>query len=258
MAWRPSKALRNAMLESGDFKHSMSNCVLKWYTGAQPATPETAPSGSLLVTLSNASGALTREVLSVGSVDLTGGGAGSVDTITVNGIEIMGSSTPFNTSLAQTAADVAFKINNNPRNLLFTSFVTATDVINIQGKPGLGALPNAWVVASTVTTITKTDSNMAGGVYAVNGLNWGDSAVNVITKLSTQTWSGVAGASGSAGYFRFEAAVSDAGGTDSAEAILRVDGTIATSGAEINMGSVTITSGLTYTLDTFTVTLPSA
>lgn len=258
MAWRPSKALRNAMMEGEDFKHGMSNCVMKWYSGSQPSTPEAAPTGTLGVTLSNASGALTREVLSAGSVDLTGGASGSVDTITVNSIEIMGSSTPFNTSLAVTAADVARKINDNPKNLLFTADVTATDQINIRAKPGLGSLPNAWVVASTVTTITKTDSNMAGGVTAANGLNWGDSAVAVLAKLTTQVWSGVAVASITAGWFRIEAAVSDAGGTDSTESILRADGSIATSGAEINMGSTSLTSGLTYTLDTFTVTLPTA
>jgi hypothetical protein len=246
------------MLEGCDFKHSMSNCVLKWYTGSQPANGEAAPTGTLLVTLSSASGALTREVLSVGTVDLTGGGAGSVDTLTVNSIEIMGSSTPFNTSLAQTATDVCTKINNNPKNHLFDAFVTATDIINIRAKPGLGSLPNAWVVASTVTTITKTDANMAGGVTAVNGLNWGDSAAGIVTKLTTQTWSGVAVATGTAGWFRFEAAVSDALGVDSSESILRMDGTIATSGAEINMGSVSITSGLTYTQDTFTATLPTS
>jgi len=258
MAWRPSKAIRNAMEESGDFKHSMSHSFMKWYTGAQPATPETAPSGTLLVTLSLASGAPTREVLSVGSVDLTGGGSGSVDTITVNSIEIMGSSTPFNVSLAQTAADVATKINNNSKNYLFTSDVTATDQINIRAKAGMGTLPNGWVVASTVTTITKTDANMAGGVNPVNGLSWGDAAVGTLTKLTTQVWSGVAVATGTAGWFRIEASVSDAGGTDSTESIFRADGTIATSGAEINMGSTSITSGLTYTLDSFTVTLPTA
>lgn len=258
MAWRPSKALRNHMMEFEDFKHTMSNCVIKWYTGSQPATPETAPSGTLLVTLSLASGALTREVLSAGSVDLTGGASGSVDTITVNSIEIMGSSTPFNTSLGQTATDVVTKINNNPKNLLFVASVSATDKIDITAKPGLGTLPNTWVVASTVTTITKTDSNMAGGVLAVNGLNWGDSAVGILSKLSTQVWSGVAGNTGTAGWFRIEASVNDAGGTDSTESIFRADGTIATSGAEINMGSTSITTGLTYTLDTFTVTLPTA
>lgn len=258
MALKLSKALRNGMQEAASFKHLMSNCFLKIYTGAQPATAEAAPTGSALVTISSASGTPTREVLSAGSVDLTGGGSGSVNTITVNSIEIMGSATNFNTSLAQTATDIATKINNNPQNLLFTASVSATDKIDIIAKPGLGALANGWVVASTVTTITKTDSNMASGVTALNGLNWGDSAAGIIVKLSTQTWSGLAGATGTAGWFRFEAAVSDAGGVDSTEAILRLDGSIATSGAELNMDNTALTSTVTYTINSFALTFPTA
>lgn len=258
MAWRPSAALRNALLEGFPLKKALSNCVIKVYTGAQPATPETAPSGTLLVTYSLASGALTREVLSLGSVDLTGGGSGSVDTLTVNTLEIMGSSTPFNTSLAQTAADVSTKINNNPKNHLFDAFVTATDVINIRARPGMGTLPNAWVVASTTTTITKTDANMAGGVNAVNGLNWGDSAAGSIIKLGSEVWSGVAAASGTAGWFRIEASVNDAGGADSTESITRVDGAVATSGAELNMTPTTIAASAVQTISSFSISLPTA
>lgn len=258
MALRLSAALRNALNEMGSFKHVMQSTVLKVYTGAQPASAEAAPTGTLLCTYSASGGALTREVLAVGSVDLTGGASGSVDTITVNSIEIMGSSTPFNTSLAQTAQDVADKINHNPRNLLFTASVSATDKIDITAKPGLGALANGWVVASTVTTITKTDSNMAGGVHAVNGLLWGNSAAGTLVKHPTQVWQGTAAATGTAGWFRFEAAVTDAGTLDSSESIMRMDGAIATSGAELNMANTSFTISAVQTINSFSVTLPTA
>lgn len=258
MALRLSAALRNALNEMGSFKHVMSNCVLKVYTGAQPASAEAAPTGTLLVTYSLSGGALTREVRSAGSVDLTGGASGSVNTITVNGIEIMGSATNFNTSLAQTATDIADKINNNPFNLLFSASVSATDKIDITAKPGLGALANGWVVASTVTTITKTDSNMAGGVSAVNGLQWGDSAAGTLVKHPSQTWQGTAVATGTAGYFRFEAAVTDALGLDASEAILRMDGAVATSGGELNMANTAMTLAAVQTVSSFSVTLPTA
>jgi hypothetical protein len=258
MAWRPSAALRNFLLEGGSLKKSLSNCFIKAYTGAQPANAEAAPTGTLLVTYSLSSGTPTREVLSAGSVDLTGGASGSVDTITVNSIEIMGSSTPFNTSLAQTAADVCTKINTTPKNYLFDAFVTATDIINIRARPGLGTLPNTWVVASTCTTITKTDTNMAGGVNAANGLNWGDSAAGAVVKHPTEVWSGTAAAGGTAGWFRIEAAVNDAGGVDSTESIIRCDGAIATSGAELNMTPTSITLGAVQTISSFSITLPTA
>ena len=64
MALRPSIALRNFVAEGGSLKKALSNCVLKVYSGAQPATAEAAPTGTLLCTYSKSSGALTREVQS--------------------------------------------------------------------------------------------------------------------------------------------------------------------------------------------------
>lgn len=257
MALTVSAALRNAVMEGEDFKHAMSNCVLKVYSGAQPSQSEAAPTGTLLATYSDASGSLTREILSSGSVSLTGGASGSVDTLAVNSLEIMGSSTPFNTTLTQTAADVCTKINDNPKNHLFNASNSGSAVITIKAKAGMGTLPNAWTVVSTTTTITKTDANMAGGVTAVNGLKWGDSIGAVISKLTTQVWSGTAAATGTAGWFRFEASVSDAGGVDSTESIKRMDGTVATSGAELNMASTSIVVGTPQTVSSFAITFPT-
>jgi hypothetical protein len=258
MTFKVSNALRNFMLEAGHFKQAMSNCFLRFYTGPQPATAEAAPTGTPLVLFTDNSGAATREVLSVGSVALTGGASGSVNTLTVNSIEVMGSATAFNTSLTQTAADICTKINNNSKNLLFTAANNSSATITITAKPGMGTLPNGWVVASTVTTITKTDTNMAGGVSPVNGLNWGDSAAGVLSKLPTQTWSGVAIAGGTAGWFRFEASVNDPGSVDSTEGIIRIDGAIGTSGAEYNMPNLTIVSGTPQLIQGFSITFPTA
>lgn len=72
----------------------------------------------------------------------------------------------------------------------------------------------------------------------------------------TNTWDGVAVASGTAGYFRYCASTSDAGGTSTSE--IRIQGAVATSGSELNMSSTTITSGATTTIDTFDITMPAA
>ena len=50
-------------------------------------------------------------VSATGTVTLTGGAAGSVDSITVDGVNVMFGVVPFNTDLATTAADVATNIN---------------------------------------------------------------------------------------------------------------------------------------------------
>jgi hypothetical protein len=259
MALRLSAALRNSVLKGRAFKYAMSNCVLKIYTGAQPATADAAPTGTLLCTYSSSSGALTREVLSVGSLTLSGT-SGSANTFTLNGIEIMGSVVASDGTVAGTATLVAKAINDNPKNTYVTASTTgSTGVITLTAKPGFGSLPNTWVPAGTGTTISfGSASNMASGVTAVNGLLWGDVAAGIISKVASQTWTGVSVATGTAGWFRFEAAVSDAGALDSTESVLRMDGAISTSGAELNLSTTSIANGATQTIDTFTVTLPTS
>jgi hypothetical protein len=258
MTIRFSSGLRNFLNEGSSLKQAFAGGRLQIRSGAQPASANDAAAGTLLATITLSSGAHTAEVSSVGSVDLTGGASGSVDTLTVNGIEIMGSATPFNTSLAQTATDVVNKINDNPKNMLFKASVTSTDVITITAKPGLGTLPNAWAVASTTTTITKTDANMAGGVNSVNGLRFNDSIAGVLSKIATDVWSGLGVSDGVAGHFRFLGAVADAGSSDSSEVFLRIDGSIATSGADLNMTNTNIVTSATQTISTATITVPAS
>ena len=257
MALKFSKGMLNFVAQNGSWKRALKGGKLKFYTGSQPATPETAPSGTLLCTFTDASGAHTAETLATGTVTLNTGAAGSVDTITVNSVSILPAAVPFKTSLTQTAADVATAINNG----LSTPEYTATSsgaVVTISAVRGTGAGPNGFVVASTCTTITKTDANMAGGVTAVNGLDFGSASGGVISKSASQTWTGVAAASGTAGWFRYEGSVVDSGTTDSTESQFRIDGSIATSGADINTTPTSITSGATQTISTFAITLPAA
>lgn len=256
MALRLSTGLRNFLLSGGSLKDAFNGGKLFLYSGAQPTTADDAFTGTLLATITLASGAHTAEVQSSGTVTLNTGGAGSVDTLTVNSLEIMGSSTAFNTSLTQTAADVATKINRNTKNKLFKASSSGA-VITITAKPGLGTLPNTWVVASTVTTITKTDVNMAGGVNSVNGLTLDVSASGTVSKMGTETWSGSAGNTGTAGYFVLIGPVADAGALDSLATFSRIEGAIATSGAELNMSSTSIVSAATQTISNFSLTEPA-
>lgn len=257
MALRLSKGLRNFLNEGGSLKQAFAGGKILLYSGSQPTTADDAVAGTLLCTYTDASGAHTAEVRATGSVALTGGASGSVDTLTVNGLEIMGSATAYATSLAVTAQAVADKINDNPKNQLFVASTGGGTTITITAKPGLGTLPNTWVVASTVTTITKTDTNMSGGVDSANGLKFGDSAAGALVKKPGQTWSGVAGNTGTAGWFRLVGSVSDAGGADSSEVYHRLDGSVATSGANLNLSSTSIVATATQTISTFTLTEPA-
>jgi len=262
MTIRYSTALRDYLQETGSFKSAFQNGVILLYSGSQPASANDAPGGSLLATISSSSGAVTSEVKSQGSVTFSGTIGGSISSITVNSIEILGSTITPVTDVTATAVLVAAAINNNPKNWLFTA-TSALGVVTITAKPGMGTLPNGWVVSTTVATITKSDVNMGSvtaGVLAANGLRFGDSATGALVKDSSQTWSGVGTAAAStgttAGWFRLCGSIADAQAADSAGAYLRLDGSIATSGADMNVSSATIVQSATFTINNFTPTEP--
>lgn len=74
-----------------------------------------------------------------------------------------------------------------------------------------------------------------------------------IGKAPAETWQGDAGATGVATFWRFETS-GDTGGASASE--LRIQGTIGGAGADLFVQSTTFTSGQTYTLDYFSISIP--
>ena len=114
--------------------------------------------------------------------------------------------------------------------------------------------------AAITGTLLCSFTNSAGAWVAgspENGLQFGTASAGAISKSSSQVWQGVAAATGTAGWFRLYANAADAGSLDSTYVYPRIDGSIGTSGAQLNMSSTSITSGATLTIDTFTITLPA-
>jgi hypothetical protein len=259
MTIRYSTALRNFLLKQGSMARALGGGKLNIYSGPQPATANTAASGTLLATITADGGAHTAEVRATGTVTLDSGASGSVDSIEVEGIEVLGSVISFTDSLTATAALVAAAINDNPMNSLVEASSDGA-VITLTAKLGLGALANGLTVVSASTTIATTDVNLGSGVTgvsSVNGLLFGEVSAGVLSKLASQEWTGLGLADGTAGWFRFVGPVADAGATDSAAAFNRIDGNIATSGANMNMTNTNIVTGATQTVNTGTVTVPA-
>ena len=249
---RLSTGLANRLLDTSCLKELFDNCVIDVYSGAQPTLPDNVPNGSLLVTVTKASGALTPEVAAVGTLTLAGA-AGSINTVTVNSLDILGGAVSFTTDLPTTAAAVALQINRNPKNALFLA-TSSGAAITLTAINGLGALPNTWVVAYTATTMTATPVNMAGGVDCVNGLRWDVAAGGVISKITSDTWSGNGLANGTAGWFRIRQG-GDAG-TAASTTLARIDGSIGTSGADLNLGSLTVATSAPFIISSAAITLP--
>jgi len=110
------------------------------------------------------------DVQATGTVSLDSGASGSVDGITVNAIEVMSGAESFDTSLIQTATNVAANITAHTSSPNYTAASGGTDTVTISAAAGTGTAPNGFVVVSSVTTIGTTDGNMASGVYASGAL----------------------------------------------------------------------------------------
>ncbi len=94
------------------------------------------------------------------------GTAGSVDTLTVNGVNIMTASVPFATSTAVTAANVVTNINANSGTSGYRA-VSINDFIVVIATTA-STTANGFVIAGTVTTLTFSNTqNMTNGATPV-------------------------------------------------------------------------------------------
>lgn len=100
-----------------------------------------------------------------GTVTLTGGASGSVDSITVDGVETMSGAEAFVSDLDTTAANVAANITAHASVPNYTATASGPTVTIQAVTTGYG--PNGYEVASTTTTLTTTDADMAGGTEAL-------------------------------------------------------------------------------------------
>ena len=114
--------------------------------------------------------------------------------------------------------------------------------------------PTADSLVSAGSTLLVTYSN-AGALGAGNGLIFGDPTGGSLGKDPAQIWSGEALNSGTATFFRFVAQADT--GTDSAVEV-RIQGTVGGAGADMFVQSNTITEETNYTIDYFTIAIPSA
>ena len=99
-----------------------------------------------------------------GSVTLTGGAAGSIDDITVDGVSLMSAPVAFTTNLSTTATAVAANITAHTSVPNYTA-VAVGAAVNITASAA-GSASNGNIVVSA-TTITTTKVNMGGGSDAL-------------------------------------------------------------------------------------------
>ena len=98
------------------------------------------------------------------TVTLAAGAAGSVDSITINSVNVMSGAVSFTTDLATTAAAVAANITAHTSTPNYTA-TSAGNVITITADDN-GSGQNGYAVVTSTTTIVATDTDMDGGCDA--------------------------------------------------------------------------------------------
>jgi len=152
---------------------------------------------------------------------------------------------------------MALRLSTGLRNMLLgtSSFKTIMQNGVIRLFPGVQpASADDAEGASHLLEITVSSGAFTPGT-AANGLTSAAPASGASAKSSGEVWSGAAGSTGTAGWFRFYANDRTTG-ADADHA--RFDGSVSTSGAQLNMSSTAITAGATTTIDSFIVTMPAS
>ena len=254
MTIRISTGMRNALSANLGYAGALNQGAIDIYSGSQPISADAAPTGTLLGTITVGSSPRTVEVQASATLTLSGA-TGAVNSVLVGGVSISGG-VIFRGDLATTAQDVALSINAGG---MFVATASGA-VLTVKPRPGMGALLNGVALSATTTTLVATSSgNFTGGVNPLNGLLFSESVAGVVSKPLITPWGFIGIANGTAGWFRMVGSVADAGSAIvSAPYLVRVDGSVATSGADMNLSNIVIAVGAPNTIDSFTWTTPSA
>lgn len=138
----------------------------------------------------------------------------------------------------------------------------------IAGTTGLGTLfANGVIEIRTGTQPVTADSAVAGvllgtvtlnsGTFtpgtATNGLTFAAANAGSVSKSGVWSFNGIE--AGTAGWFRLKGNAVDTGLLSTT--LPRIDGSVATSGADLNLSNIVIAIGAPNTIDQFTLTLPA-
>lgn len=258
MTIRFSTGTRNGLAGSLGLQGMFNKFYMNIYSGAQPASADAAATGTLLGTISLASGALTKETRATGTITITGASGGSINDITVGGLNIIpdGAITVSGDTTSTLATKLCDAIN---RNGIMEASVNGA-VVTIKGRPGTGVTTAA--VTGSLTTATATYANMGAvsGVAPVNGLTLDVPSLGVISKPASAIWSMSGVAIGTAGWFRmYGSDTADTGALLSAAPWYpRIDGTCGVGSGDAQLSSLSVTVGSPHTVDVFSFTFPAA
>jgi len=147
--------------------------------------------------------------------------------------------------------------------VLFANTTTTADINN--GGTPTTTETGAFASATNGASGGSGANGLGAEVTPANGLRIQyPSVAGLVTIKTGDTWSGTASATGTAGWFRilcnprWDTGLTNLATTgDSSQLIMRIDGSVGTSGADMIVTSTAITSGVSQTVTSFAMTVPS-
>lgn len=262
MAEKLSIAARNMILGGMSIREIFKDCVMLIYTGTAPDDADDAYTGTQLAVISKSGGAVSANEYSVPSrwsVTIPGAHVAGTYILTIT-IDSTDYTCTYNTDSTESeghasnddiARGLARKVVDGCTQV-FAIAEGANSKLYIQARiPGIDL---AIVDGGGTITIVTLSEILAE--TAADTIRFGLPASGSVAK-DTSTWSDTALATGVAGYFRI-ARTNDLSQVEDTTSIYpRLQGSISTSGAELNLSNTSFTLGDTITITSYNIGQPA-
>jgi len=249
-----------------------TKCI--FYSGTAPLTADAAATGTVLCTYIN-NAAVAKVAQKIRFTPVTAGTTGTFS-ITLNGVQFT-----FTDDASPTVAEICtglYRLINTGSGKAAKYFTNSTDgVITVGGRMNVPAIYQKFTLTDNATSLdieaatagvafdysaTATGAGNSITVATVNADAYGlqfeaiaDIATGILEKLATQTWSGIATATGIATHFRI---VQDSDGGLLSTTQKRIQGTVGVTGADLNGNTVSFVKDATYVIDTLPISFPAS
>lgn len=258
MALRFSTGLRQCLLGGGSMRDAFGDAILQIYSGSAPATADLAATGVLLAEITLASGTVSHDEVGVRMVE-----ALEITYVVENGTNgVTITTTPATTTHTFIRTNPAGPETHDATAVALALLINADPMVPVVAIPYLhfvlliSKFPGEVFVATPTGSTTPPSLTHPVTNTRNEALHLAAPLAGVISKESG-VWSKPAVATGTAAYFRLVRTTEEVAPADSSTAI-RIQGSISTSGAELNLSNLNIVTGATVTIDVFSLTCPAA
>ena len=143
-----------------------------------------------------------------------------------------------------------------------TTWTNSSDVSPMRASSGIKeymrhGFINIYTGSQPASADTAATGTLLGTVsVSAIGLTFDAAVAGALSKAAAETWAFTGLAAGTAGWFRMYSAAGTPGSTSTTEP--RIDGSIATTGGDMNLSNISVTIGAPNTCDVYSFTLPAA